>query len=197
MRFLSNVIAQRQKGGGGSAESSECNTATLTCPLHFVLAATDTNSPTVKKLQLRAVVLAASPRKLLCAGRKHLQIILDFVNASLPQCAQTSMKELCFPHRPSPTPHITENRFPEALLQLRRLTRLNVCPNYTITYNVETGSECCTDDVSIQQSINQSSHQSISQSVSHFSFVCSVKLHLRMSQAVCTIREQKNQLSQN
>lgn len=146
MRFLPNVIAQRQREK--SVESSEHNTAGLKCPLLFLLAAADTSSPTVKKLQLRAVVLAASPKKLLCGGRKHLQIILDFVNASLPQCAQTSMKELCFPHRLIATPHITENRFPEALLQLRRLTRLNVCPNYTITYNVETGWERCSDDAS-------------------------------------------------
>lgn len=141
--------------GEKRAESSEHNTAALNCPLHFVLAATDMSSPTVKKLQLRAVVLAASPRKVLCGGRKQLHITLDFVNASLPQCAQTSMKELCFPHRPNPNPHITENRFPEALLQLRRLTRLNVCPNYTITYNVETGSESCSDDASINQSVSQ------------------------------------------
>uniref|UniRef100_A0A3Q3W938 Proto-oncogene tyrosine-protein kinase receptor Ret n=1 Tax=Mola mola TaxID=94237 RepID=A0A3Q3W938_MOLML len=46
---------------------------------------------------------------------------------------------LCFPHRDTSNPHITENRFPGALRQLRRLTRTNVCPNYTISYNVESG----------------------------------------------------------
>uniref|UniRef100_A0A665TRJ8 Proto-oncogene tyrosine-protein kinase receptor Ret n=1 Tax=Echeneis naucrates TaxID=173247 RepID=A0A665TRJ8_ECHNA len=65
------------------------------------------------------------------------RITLDFVNATLPTCDRTDMKELCFPHRDTSNPHIMENRFPGALRQLRRLTRLNVCPNYTITYSVE------------------------------------------------------------
>lgn len=71
--------------------------------------------------------------------RKPVQITLDFVNATLPQCAQTDTKELCFPHRDTSNPHIMENRFPGALRQLQRLTRLNVCPNYTISYSVESG----------------------------------------------------------
>uniref|UniRef100_A0A3Q2DS66 Proto-oncogene tyrosine-protein kinase receptor Ret n=1 Tax=Cyprinodon variegatus TaxID=28743 RepID=A0A3Q2DS66_CYPVA len=53
--------------------------------------------------------------------------------------ASTDMKELCFPHRDTSNPHIIENRFPGVLRQLRRLTRLNVCPNYTISYSVESG----------------------------------------------------------
>ncbi|XP_076025463.1 proto-oncogene tyrosine-protein kinase receptor Ret [Genypterus blacodes] len=73
----------------------------------------------------------------MCFSRNPLRITLDFVNASVPLCAQTDMKELCFPHKDTFNPHIMENRFPGAFRQLRRLTRINVCPNYTISYSVE------------------------------------------------------------
>ncbi|XP_026165362.1 proto-oncogene tyrosine-protein kinase receptor Ret [Mastacembelus armatus] len=91
----------------------------------------------VKKLLLHAMVLPNASKKSQCINRNSLRITLDFVNATLPTCAQTDMKELCFPHRDTSNPHIMENRFPGPLRQLRRLTRLNVCPNYTITYSVE------------------------------------------------------------
>ncbi|XP_068183940.1 proto-oncogene tyrosine-protein kinase receptor Ret isoform X2 [Antennarius striatus] len=91
----------------------------------------------VKKLFLHAMVLPNPTRKSLCTSRSAPRITLDFVNATMPQCAQTDEKELCFPHRDTSNPHIMENRFPGALRQLRRLTRVNVCPNYTISYNVE------------------------------------------------------------
>ncbi|XP_073338370.1 proto-oncogene tyrosine-protein kinase receptor Ret [Pagrus major] len=91
----------------------------------------------VKKLFLQAMVLQNFTKKFQCNIRNSIRFTLDFVNATMPQCAQTDMKELCFPHRDTSNPHITENRFPGALRQLRRLTRLNVCPNYTISYNVE------------------------------------------------------------
>uniref|UniRef100_A0A3Q0R2T3 Proto-oncogene tyrosine-protein kinase receptor Ret n=1 Tax=Amphilophus citrinellus TaxID=61819 RepID=A0A3Q0R2T3_AMPCI len=81
-----------------------------------------------------------------CITRKPAQITLDFVNTTLPQCAQTDMKELCFPHRDTSNPHIMENRFPAALRQLQRLTRLNVCPNYTISYSVESAPFAVNDD---------------------------------------------------
>uniref|UniRef100_H2V9H6 Proto-oncogene tyrosine-protein kinase receptor Ret n=1 Tax=Takifugu rubripes TaxID=31033 RepID=H2V9H6_TAKRU len=74
----------------------------------------------------------------LCNSRSCPRINLEFVNATMPQCGQTDLKELCFPHKDTSNPHITENRFPGALRQLRRLSRFNVCPNYTISYNVET-----------------------------------------------------------
>lgn len=99
----------------------------------------DRNLQSVKKLMLHAMALPTFTRKSLCNSRNSPRITLDFVNATMPLCAQTDMKELCFPHRDSSNPHITENRFPGALRQLRRLTRLNVCPNYTISYNVESG----------------------------------------------------------
>lgn len=91
------------------------------------------------KLSLKAMVLPYFTKKPQCNSRSFFRITLDFVNATMPQCAQTDMKELCFPHRDTSNPHIMENRFPGPLRQLRRLTRLNVCPNYTISYNVDPG----------------------------------------------------------
>uniref|UniRef100_A0A665THQ1 Proto-oncogene tyrosine-protein kinase receptor Ret n=1 Tax=Echeneis naucrates TaxID=173247 RepID=A0A665THQ1_ECHNA len=90
------------------------------------------------KLALHAMVLPSTSKTSNCISRAP-RITLDFVNATLPTCDRTDMKELCFPHRDTSNPHIMENRFPGALRQLRRLTRLNVCPNYTITYSVESG----------------------------------------------------------
>ncbi|XP_072247477.1 proto-oncogene tyrosine-protein kinase receptor Ret [Leuresthes tenuis] len=95
------------------------------------------NSWPVKKLFLQAMVLNNFTKRSQCIIERPAHITLDFVNGTVPRCAETDMKELCFPHRDTSNPHITENRFPGALRQLRRLTRLNVCPNYTISYNVE------------------------------------------------------------
>lgn len=106
-------------------------------PFFFVLAVE--NSKPVKKLYLYAIVLANQTRRPLCSSKTYVRIILDFVNGTIPHCAKTDMKELCFPHRETANPHIKENRFPGALRQLRRLTRLHVCPNYTISYSVESG----------------------------------------------------------
>lgn len=92
----------------------------------------------VKKLDLYAVVLPSAKRGP-CNTRYASRITLDFVNATMPQCAQTDMKELCFPHSDTSNPHIMENRFPGAFRRLQRLTRVNVCPNYTISYSVESG----------------------------------------------------------
>ncbi|KAF1375990.1 hypothetical protein PFLUV_G00225920 [Perca fluviatilis] len=94
------------------------------------------HSWSVMKLFLYATVLPNFTKKSQCI-RNYPRLTLDFVNATMPHCAQTDMKELCFPHRDTSNPHIMENRFPGALRQLRRLTRLNVCPNYTISYNVQ------------------------------------------------------------
>lgn len=92
----------------------------------------------MKKLVLHAMVSPEITHRSKCT-KNSPRITLDFVNTTLPQCAQTDLKELCFPHRDTSNPHIRENRFPGALRQLRRLTRLNVCPNYTIAYHVESG----------------------------------------------------------
>lgn len=99
----------------------------------------DQSSQSVKKLSLHVMALPGFPKSSLCNSRSCPRITLEFVNATMPQCGQTDLKELCFPHKDTSNPHITENRFPGALRQLRRLSRFNVCPNYTISYNVETG----------------------------------------------------------
>lgn len=91
----------------------------------------------VQKLGLRAMVSQSPPSAYPCYNKKSARIVLDFVNATVPQCSNTKMEELCFPHRDTSIPHIMENRYPGALKQLRRLTRVHVCPNYTISYNVE------------------------------------------------------------
>ncbi|XP_062257283.1 proto-oncogene tyrosine-protein kinase receptor Ret [Platichthys flesus] len=95
------------------------------------------HSWSVKKLGLHATVLPNFSRRPHCTNKNSPRIKLDFVNATLPQCTHTDMKELCFPHRDTFNLRIMENRFPGPIRQLRRLTRLNVCPNYTISYNVE------------------------------------------------------------
>ncbi|XP_056147309.1 proto-oncogene tyrosine-protein kinase receptor Ret [Lampris incognitus] len=97
------------------------------------------NSGFVRKLTLNAIALPTrkSTRRSQCSGRNSLRITLVFINATLPHCGHMEIEELCFPHRDTPNPHIMENRFPGALRQLRRLTRLNVCPNYTISHTVE------------------------------------------------------------
>ncbi|KAA8577660.1 hypothetical protein FQN60_003414, partial [Etheostoma spectabile] len=76
------------------------------------------HSWSVKKLFLHAIVLPNFTKKSQCV-RNYPRLTLDFVNATMPQCAQTDMKELCFPHRDTSNPHIMENRFPGALRQLR------------------------------------------------------------------------------
>lgn len=95
----------------------------------------------VKKLSLHIMAIPGFTRKSLCNSRNAPRITLDFVSATMPQCEQTDLKELCFPHKDTSNPHITENRFPGALRQLRRLSRLNVCHNYTISYSVDTGGD--------------------------------------------------------
>lgn len=134
-----NVIAYRPKKKELSQQKEHC--LRLKCILFWfwLCVSSDQKSWSVKKLFLQALVLQDFTKKSQCSGRNPIRITLDFVNATMPQCAQTDMKELCFPHRDTSNPHIMENRFPGALRQLRRLTRLNVCPNYTISYNVESG----------------------------------------------------------
>ncbi|KAK7901695.1 hypothetical protein WMY93_018464 [Mugilogobius chulae] len=69
----------------------------------------------VQKLFLRTMVLNSSSSRSQCSHKRTARIILDFVNASVPQCGQTDLKELCFPHRDASIPHVMENRFPGAL----------------------------------------------------------------------------------
>uniref|UniRef100_A0A1A8IE89 Proto-oncogene tyrosine-protein kinase receptor Ret n=1 Tax=Nothobranchius kuhntae TaxID=321403 RepID=A0A1A8IE89_NOTKU len=101
------------------------------------LASLDHNSWLEKKLTFQVMVLNGFTKRSQCIPSKAAKITLDFVNASVPQCSQMDMKDLCFPPRDASSPHIMENRFPGTFRQLRRLTRLGVCPNYTISYSVE------------------------------------------------------------
>lgn len=133
-----NVIAYRQKKECGQ-QKEHCLRLKCLLVLFGLCVSSDQHSWSVKKLLLQAIVLPDFSKGSHCINKNYTRITLDFVNATLPQCAQTDMKELCFPHRDTSNPHIMENRFPGALRQLRRLTRLNVCPNYTISYNVESG----------------------------------------------------------
>ncbi|XP_004077559.1 proto-oncogene tyrosine-protein kinase receptor Ret [Oryzias latipes] len=92
----------------------------------------------VKRLSVQAVVSNSFIKGSQCAAKRKALITLDFVNATMPVCAETDLKELCFPH--TYNPHIVENRFPGAFRQFRRLTRLGVCPNLTVSYSVESDS---------------------------------------------------------
>ncbi|XP_036071308.1 proto-oncogene tyrosine-protein kinase receptor Ret isoform X2 [Oryzias melastigma] len=92
----------------------------------------------VKRLSLQVLASNSFIKGSQCLAKRKALITLDFVNATMPPCAQTDLKELCFPH--TSNPHIMENRFPGALRQFRRLTRIGVCPNLTVSYSVESDS---------------------------------------------------------
>ncbi|KAK0149935.1 Proto-oncogene tyrosine-protein kinase receptor Ret [Merluccius polli] len=109
---------------------------------------TDKSSGAVKKLPLSAMALPRPTSRTHCRNQPaRLSVI--FVNATMPSCGQTAMQQLCFPPRVPPTPHIMENRFAGPVQQLRRLTKLNVCPNYTVSYSVES-------DVPVPFAVNES-----------------------------------------
>uniref|UniRef100_A0A8C7CSR2 Proto-oncogene tyrosine-protein kinase receptor Ret n=1 Tax=Oncorhynchus kisutch TaxID=8019 RepID=A0A8C7CSR2_ONCKI len=98
------------------------------------------------KLPLSVIAATRPLKKFLCGlGHPTVQVSLTFINDTAPPCGQTrpELKKLCFPDKDLSS-HIKENRFPGALRQLRQLTRLNVCPNYTISYSVESGEACYT-----------------------------------------------------
>ncbi|KAK6328899.1 hypothetical protein J4Q44_G00008770 [Coregonus suidteri] len=88
-------------------------------------------------LRLR-IMAATRPVKSVLCGLPTVWVHLNFINATVPPCGRTrpELEKLCFPDKDLHS-HIKENRFPGALRQLRQLTRLNVCPNYTISYSVE------------------------------------------------------------
>lgn len=88
----------------------------------------------VKKIILKAVAANQTERRVFCFF--SVEINLMFVNATAPPCEQ--IKQLCFPDR-DVTPHITENRLPGALYQLRRLARSHLCPDYTVSYSIDAG----------------------------------------------------------
>lgn len=83
---------------------------------------------------------ATRPVKSFLCGLLTVRVSLSFINNTVPPCGQTrpELENLCFPDKDLNS-HIKENRFPGVLRQLRQLTRLNVCPNYTISYSVASG----------------------------------------------------------
>uniref|UniRef100_A0A8B9M2Z7 Proto-oncogene tyrosine-protein kinase receptor Ret n=1 Tax=Astyanax mexicanus TaxID=7994 RepID=A0A8B9M2Z7_ASTMX len=91
-----------------------------------------------KKLILK-VVAAPGNQRSICLHHTKVDVSLTFLNTTAPSCGQIKLEKLCYPVRDI-NPHIKENRLPGALRQLRRFTQADICPNYTITYNVEAES---------------------------------------------------------
>lgn len=94
------------------------------------------SSSSAKRLLLKVALM--SP-KMQCTQSPNVEVVLIFLNATVPTCGQMKIETLCFPERDI-SPHIKENRMPGALRQLRRFTHADLCPNYTISYRVETGT---------------------------------------------------------
>lgn len=91
-----------------------------------------------KDLNLKVGVSSVPPQKGMCTFLPKVEVKLIFINDTAPSCGQVKLSTLCYPDKDS-NPHITENRMPGALRQLRRFTRMSICPNYTISYGVESG----------------------------------------------------------
>ncbi|KAM9476625.1 proto-oncogene tyrosine-protein kinase receptor Ret isoform 2-T3 [Clarias gariepinus] len=84
----------------------------------------------------RRLSLKVTVSQMQCALFHSVEISLIFFNATAPACGHMKSMKLCFPDRDT-NPHIKENRIPGSLRQLRRFTHANLCPNYTISYEVE------------------------------------------------------------
>ncbi|KAL2083232.1 hypothetical protein ACEWY4_021005 [Coilia grayii] len=89
-----------------------------------------------KKLSLKAMVTYETVQRAICHLRPTVWLHITLNNSTAPPCDQIQREKLCFPDK-EVTPHITENRLPGPLYQLRRLTRSHLCPNYTISYRVD------------------------------------------------------------
>lgn len=89
-----------------------------------------------KKITLKAVAYYAPVQRVICYAQPTVEINLMLINATAPPC--DPIKQLCFPDR-DVTPHITENRLPGALYQLRRLARSYLCPDYSVSYSIDSG----------------------------------------------------------
>ncbi|XP_062851471.1 proto-oncogene tyrosine-protein kinase receptor Ret [Trichomycterus rosablanca] len=83
--------------------------------------------------------VAAAPvaHKANCTLHSSVDISLTFINDTAPACDQIKLEKLCFPNQDT-NPRIKENCMPGPLRQLRRFTHADVCPNYNISYSVET-----------------------------------------------------------
>lgn len=95
------------------------------------------NSQSTERLTLK--VSAVPSLKAPCASFLTADVSLTFFNNTAPTCGHMKLEKLCFPGSDK-NPHIKENRMPGALRQLRRFTHADLCPNYTISYRVETGT---------------------------------------------------------
>lgn len=93
-----------------------------------------------KDLTLKVGVSSIPPIRVMCTISPTVEVKLSFINDTAPSCGQVELSTLCFPEKIS-NPHITENRMPGALRQLRRFTHMSICPNYTISYGVVAGTD--------------------------------------------------------
>uniref|UniRef100_A0A8C2JZV5 Proto-oncogene tyrosine-protein kinase receptor Ret n=1 Tax=Cyprinus carpio TaxID=7962 RepID=A0A8C2JZV5_CYPCA len=110
--------------------------------------------------------------KQLCPFLRTVEVKLMFFNDTAPSCGQVELKTLCFPDKVS-KPHIIENRLPGALRQLRRFTRMNICPNYTISYRVEAGTnqtQCKCQELVVTASVDREEMESY-----HLDLVCIIQ----------------------
>ncbi|KAG7462781.1 hypothetical protein MATL_G00188420 [Megalops atlanticus] len=105
----------------------------------------------VKKLILRVMATLEPVHQRYCHQQACVTVTLNFINATAPLCAHTKLERLCFADR-DPSPHIKENRLPGAFRQLRRLTRQDTCPNFTISYSLE-------GDLSVPFAINENTSE--------------------------------------
>lgn len=106
---------------------------------HDVCPAGSSSVRPAKDLNLKVGVSSVPVQKRMCEFLPKAEVKLMFINDTAPSCGQVELKTLCFPDKIS-KPHITENRMHGALRQLRRFTLMNICPNYTISYGVEAGT---------------------------------------------------------
>ncbi|XP_052007438.1 proto-oncogene tyrosine-protein kinase receptor Ret isoform X2 [Xyrauchen texanus] len=97
------------------------------------------SASSLKKLTVKVTASLMPVQKIMCNLLPKVEVSLTFINATAPSCGHVKLENLCFPDRDT-NPHIRENRMPGALRQLRRFTRMSVCPNYTISYRVEADS---------------------------------------------------------
>ncbi|KAF5890420.1 proto-oncogene tyrosine-protein kinase receptor Ret isoform X1, partial [Clarias magur] len=87
--------------------------------------------------QTRKLALKVTASPMQCAQFPNVEISLTFFNTTAPACGRITPVKLCFPDKDA-SPFIKENRMPGSLRQLRSFTYANLCPNYTISYEVET-----------------------------------------------------------
>ncbi|KAI5107968.1 proto-oncogene tyrosine-protein kinase receptor Ret precursor, partial [Silurus meridionalis] len=137
-----------------------------------------------KRLTLK---VSAAPVKTQCTKLNNVEVSLTFFNATAPTCGQITRQRLCSRVQEIKT-HIKENRLPGPLLQLRRFTLADLCPNYTISYSLET-------EIPVPFAVNVSTSELIVtapvdrevKEVYNLSIVCSVQTEKISHTAVTTL----------